>query len=117
MVTMSLIHGDRYTAYYDSMTTLGGGIWSSLITMFAAFVTLWSIKSVKYWKLHLAFAMHIVSVMGSIIILCVECGGNLSSLRYHAGEALYGDTSGYTLPDRNPSACETVRISNSFIQR
>lgn len=90
---------------------MGGGIWSSVITICAALLTLWTLKSTKYWKLHLSFAVHIINALAAIVILIVEFGGNISYIRYKVGDALYGDNTdglgGIRHNDKNGVVCST----------
>ncbi|CAL8087850.1 unnamed protein product [Orchesella dallaii] len=113
VTTMGLSVG-RYS--YDDTASMGAGIWSSFIVLVAALETLWCLRSAKYWKLHLSFALHIISVLGTIVLLISEFGGNIPHLRWKIGEAMYEDDEDYDrYNDRGYYSYEPVTLENGTI--
>jgi len=62
--------------FYRSGADVGGGIWSSVITIIAATITLWAAHKPAYGRLHSSMALHIFSLLGQIFaIVIIFCNG------------------------------------------
>jgi len=104
----------RYS--YDETANMGAGIWSSFIVLIAALETLWCLRSAKYWKLHLSFALHIIGMLATIVLLISELAGNIPHLRYKIGQVLYEDDNDYDrYNDRGYYSMDAERLENGTV--
>jgi fumarate reductase subunit D len=71
---------DHYE-YFDTLSQLGGGIWSSIFTSIAAVVTLWASRKATYGRLHGSMALHIISILVQIIATMIVFGSGIWELK------------------------------------